>query len=78
MPKCIYKDKDNDKCYCSTSGRHLEVVTEKICRKCCSLQENPTIGDKQRFQNIIKEVIDLLNNNDVEYAKKILNKAMKI
>jgi hypothetical protein len=78
MPKCIYRDKDNNKCYCSTSGHHLEAVTERICIKCCSLQEKPTIGDKQRFQIIIKEVIDLLNDNDVEYAKKVLNRAMKI
>lgn len=78
MPKCLYRDKDNNKCYCSTSGHHLEIVTEKTCNKCTSIQEKPTIGDKQRFKTIIQEVIELLNVNDVEYAKNVLNKAMKL
>ncbi len=65
MPKCLYKD-DNNKCCCSISGQHLQVVTDDVCGQCDSQQDKPTIGDKQRFQIIIKEVIDLLDNNVVE------------
>ena len=77
-PKCMYKSTNDNQCCRSTCEHHCKVVTDEICNQCILHQDKPTIGDKQRFKIIIKEVIELLNVNDVEYAKKVLNKAMTL
>lgn len=75
---CLYKCDESKKCCRSTCENHCKVVSDDTCKKCMLKQDKPFESDKSRFKRIIKEVIDLLDNNDVEYAKKILNKAMRI
>lgn len=76
--KCIYRDSSDNKCGRSTSSHHCNKVNDDTCDNCDLHQTTLTVSPKTRLQNIIKESIKLLENNDITEAKRILKEAMKI
>ena len=83
MPKCMYKCEGDGICACSISQHHCKQVNDEICGKCLLNQENPTVSDKAKLKRIIKEAIELMENDKVDNTNNydallILKKAMKI
>ena len=79
MPECMYKDKEESKCCCSTSGKHLQVVNDEVCGQCDSQQDKPTISDKLLLQKAIQKAIQALPSSiDNVRGREILFEALKI
>lgn len=77
MEKCIYKSSENTCCR-STSENHCKIVYDGICRICPLHQTTITVNDKTKFQRIMKQAADALEDNNTKEALRILDAGLKI